>query len=89
MHITILGDFNIPISNNSHYSKLLNNTIESHNCIQHVKNPAQSTRKIIDLTITHNTNISKTYITINRFITDHHIVTFSYRYILLNTNDNL
>ena len=31
MHTTILGDFKIQISNNLHYSKFLNYTIESHN----------------------------------------------------------
>ena len=77
MHTTILGDFNIPISNNSHYSKLLNNTIESHNCIQHVNKPTHSTGNILDLIITHDTNTSITDITVNRLITDHHIVTFS------------
>ena len=77
MHTTILGDFNIPISNNAHFSKLLNNTIESHNCIQHVNKPTHSTGNILDLIITQDTNTSITDITVNRLITDHHIVTFS------------
>ena len=76
MHTTILCDFNLPISNNSHYSKLLNNTIESNNCIQHVNKPTHLTGNILDLIITHDTNTSITDITVDRFITDHHIVTF-------------
>ena len=77
MHTTILGDFNIPISNNSHNSKLLNDTIESHNCIQYVNKQTHSTGNIFDSIITHDTKTSIIYITDNRLITDHHIVTFS------------
>ena len=73
MHTTILGDFIIPISNNSHYSTLHNNTIESHNSIQHFNTPTHSTGNILDLIITHEINTCIETL----LLTDHHIVTFS------------
>ena len=41
-HTIILGDFNILISPSSHYSKLLNHTINSQNCTQHVTSSTYS-----------------------------------------------
>ena len=75
-HTIILGDFNIPISPSSHYSKLLNQTINSHNCTQYVTSSTHSSGNILDLIITHNTNTSITNTSVNRLITDHHIITF-------------
>ena len=75
-HTIILGDFNIPISPSSHYSKLLNQTINSHNCTQYVTSSTHSSGNILDLIITHNTNTSITNTSVNRLITYHHIITF-------------
>ena len=72
----LLGDFNIPISHTSTYAKLLNQAINSHNCIQHITSPTHSSGNILDLSISHNTSNIISNTSVQNLITDHHIVTF-------------
>ena len=72
----LLGDFNIPISLTSTYAKLLNQTINSHNCVQHITSPTHSSGNILDLIISHITSNIISNTSVQNLITDHHIVTF-------------
>ena len=50
----LLGNFNIPISLTSTYAKLLNQTINSHNYVQHITSLTHSSGNILYLIISHN-----------------------------------
>ena len=56
--------------------KLLNQTINSHNCIQHITSPTHSSGNILDLIISHNTSNIISNTSVQNLITDHQIVTF-------------
>ena len=76
----LLGDFNIPLSSSSLYSKRFLHAIDSNNCSQYVNSPTHTSGNILDLIIALNTPNIILNTSVISLVTDHLIITFNLQF---------
>ena len=76
----LLGDFNIPISSSSVYSKRFLHKIDSNNCFQYVNSSNHRSGNILDLIKAHSTPYIILNASVISLVTDHLIITFNLQF---------